>query len=466
MKATFSYDSETVRKVLGFTSDTWFYRESLITTVTTASTEAEKGSLFVPLRGNRDGHEFIGDALSRGASYFLVEEDHPIRKNFNSQEQSKEIPVKNTLVALGKLAAFHRSRFNPIVIAVTGSSGKTTTKEVLGSCLKNLEEPILVVTEKNYNNEIGLPFTLFRISDRTRIVVCELGMNHKGEIARLAQIAKPDLALITTIGTAHIEFLGSQKNIAKAKAEVAEGLVKGGKLFYPNTGEYSKILKRKLRRHGGGLILVKPDHIFSVLRKRPSGFLLEYKGKEIEWNLPGYKLLENLAIAIACLETVGVPTEWIREGISAFKSADKRLDLQKGKYSVINDTYNANYESMLSSLEVADQLADGKEFYVVLGDMKELGKHSQKFHKELGKKCSEFQNLKGLFTFGTDSLWIREEFVKRTTLPRFSEHFAGTDEGLVKLVRKFSQTVPEGSIVLAKASRGIRLERFVDSLPV
>lgn len=148
MKATFSYDPETVRKVLGSASDTWFYKESSITTVTTASTEAETGSLFVPLRGNRDGHEFIGDALSRGASYFLVEEDHPIRQNLNSEEQSKAIPVKNTLVALGKLAAFHRSRFNPIVIAVTGSSGKTTTKELLGNCLKNLDESALIVTEK------------------------------------------------------------------------------------------------------------------------------------------------------------------------------------------------------------------------------------------------------------------------------------------------------------------------------
>ncbi|EMJ96313.1 UDP-N-acetylmuramoyl-tripeptide--D-alanyl-D-alanine ligase [Leptospira alstonii] len=466
MKAPFSYDPETIRKVLGSRSKTWFYKEPSITTITTSSTETENNSLFVPLRGNRDGHEFIRDALSRGAAYFLVEEDHPIRNNFDLEENSKAIPVKNTLVALGKLAAFHRSRFNPIVVAVTGSSGKTTTKELLGNCLKNLEESALVVTEKNYNNEIGLPFTLFRISDRTRIVVCELGMNHKGEISRLSQIAKPDLAVITTIGTAHIEFLGSQKNVAKAKVEVAEGLAKGGKLFYPSTGEYSKVLKRKLHRHGSKLVLTKPEHTFSVLRKKPSGFLLEYKGKEIEWNLPGDKLLENLAVAIVCLESISTPTEWIGEGIATFRSGDKRLDLKNGKYSLINDTYNANYESMLSSLEVADQLADGKEFYAVLGDMRELGKHSREFHKKLGKKCAEFRNLKGLFTFGTDALWIREEFVKRTILPRFSEHFAETKEGLTELIGKFSQTVPEGSVVLAKASRGIQLERFVNALPV
>ncbi|MCR8639811.1 UDP-N-acetylmuramoyl-tripeptide--D-alanyl-D-alanine ligase [Leptospira interrogans] len=466
MKSNFYYDPETIRRVLGSTSETWYHKEPLITTITTSSTEAEENSLFVPLLGNRDGHEFIRDAISKGATYFLVEENHPIYKNLNLEEKSKAIPVKNTLTALGKLASFHRSRFDPIVIAVTGSSGKTTTKELLGNCLKNLEESALVVTEKNYNNEIGLPFTLFKISDQTRVVVCELGMNHKGEISRLSQIAKPDYAIITTIGTAHIEFLESQKNIAKAKGEIVEGLKKGGKLFYPNTGEYSKILKNKTRKHGNKLVLTKSDKIFSILQKKSSGFLLEYKNKKIQWNLPGEKLLENLSVAITCLEAIGTPQEWIQEGIHSFKSSNKRLNLQNGKYSVINDTYNANYESMISSLEVADQLADGKEFYAVLGDMKELGEYSKEFHKKLGKKCSEFQNLKGLYTFGTDSFWIQEEFVKRTSSPRFSEHFPGTQEGLSELIHKFLQTIPEGSIVLAKASRGIQLERFVEALPV
>ncbi|EKO85222.1 UDP-N-acetylmuramoyl-tripeptide--D-alanyl-D-alanine ligase [Leptospira interrogans serovar Grippotyphosa str. 2006006986] len=466
MKSNFYYDPETIRRVLGSTSETWYHKEPLITTITTSSTEAEENSLFVPLLGNRDGHEFIRDAISKGATYFLVEENHPIYKNLNLEEKSKAIPVKNTLTALGKLASFHRSRFDPIVIAVTGSSGKTTTKELLGNCLKNLEESALVVTEKNYNNEIGLPFTLFKISDQTRVVVCELGMNHKGEISRLSQIAKPDYAIITTIGTAHIEFLESQKNIAKAKGEIVEGLKKGGKLFYPNTGEYSKILKNKTRKHGNKLVLTKSDKIFSILQKKSSGFLLEYKNKKIQWNLPGEKLLENLSVAITCLEAIGTPQEWIQEGIHSFKSSNKRLDLQNGKYFVINDTYNANYESMISSLEVADQLADGKEFYAVLGDMKELGEYSKEFHKKLGKKCSEFQNLKGLYTFGTDSFWIQEEFVKRTSSPRFSEHFPGTQEGLSELIHKFLQTIPEGSIVLAKASRGIQLERFVEALPV
>ncbi|TGM52807.1 UDP-N-acetylmuramoyl-tripeptide--D-alanyl-D-alanine ligase [Leptospira adleri] len=466
MKADFFYDPETIRRVLGTEDDTWFKEDVQITNITTASGEAEAGSLFVPLRGNRDGHEFIRDAISRGASYFLIEKDHPLRKQLSSEEERKAIPVKDTLLALGGLAAFHRSRFRPILIAVTGSSGKTTTKELLGNCLRNMGSDALVVTEKNYNNEIGLPFTLFRITNRTRIVVCEMGMNHKGEISRLSAIAKPDLAIITTIGTAHIEFLGSQKNIAKAKAEVVEGLPRGGKLFFPNSGEYSKILKKKLRKHHGELVLTEPEKTFKIVEKKPLGFVLDYKGKKIDWNLPGEKLLGNLALSVECLKTIGTPEEWISEGISGFRSGNKRLDLQNGKYSIINDTYNANYESMISSLEVADQLADGKEFYAVLGDMKELGKHSFAFHKKLGKHCIRFKNLKGLFTFGQDSKWIQEEFSKRADPQKFSFHFPGTEEGLNELVEIFVEKVPESSVVLAKASRGIQLERFVERLPV
>ncbi|AOP34940.1 UDP-N-acetylmuramoylalanyl-D-glutamyl-2, 6-diaminopimelate--D-alanyl-D-alanine ligase [Leptospira tipperaryensis] len=466
MKADFFYDPETIRRVLGSPIDTWFKKESQITSITTASNEAEAGSLFVPLRGNRDGHEFIRDALSRGTSYFLIEENHPLRASLSPEEEQKAIFVSDTLLALGGLAAFHRARFRPIIIAVTGSSGKTTTKELLGNCLRNLEESALVVTEKNYNNEIGLPFTLFRITDQTRIVVCEMGMNHKGEISRLSAIAKPDFAIITTIGTAHIEFLGSQKNIAKAKAEIVEGFSNGGKLFFPSNGEYSKILKKKLRKFGGKLILTEPERTFRILDKKPLGFSLEYKGKIIDWNLPGEKLLGNLALSVACLETIGAPEDWILDGISSFRSGNKRLDLQNGKYSVINDTYNANYESMISSLEVADQLANGKDFYAVLGDMKELGKHSFTFHKKLGKRCAEFKNLKGLFTFGQDAKWIQEEFLKRSDSSKFSYHFPGTTEGLKELLDIFLEKVPESSVVLAKASRGIQLERFVEALPV
>ncbi|MBM9576376.1 UDP-N-acetylmuramoyl-tripeptide--D-alanyl-D-alanine ligase [Leptospira sp. 201903070] len=465
MKADFFYDPETIRKVLGSPGNTWFQKDSQITNITTASNEAEPGSLFIPLRGNRDGHEFIRDALSRGASYFLIEVNHPLRNSFSQKEEQKAIPVSDTLLALGNLAAFHRSRFRPILIAVTGSSGKTTTKELLGNCLKEMNDA-LVVTEKNFNNEIGLPFTLFRINDKTRVVVCEMGMNHRGEISRLSKIAKPDLAIITTIGTAHIEFLGNQKNIAKAKAEVIEGFSNGGKLFFPNSREHSKILKKKLRKYGGHLILTEPEKTFKVIEKKPSGFTLEYKGKQIAWNLPGDKLLGNLALSVACLETIGTPKEWILEGISGFRSGNKRLDLQIGKYSIINDTYNANYESMISSIEVADQLADGKKFYAVLGDMKELGKHSLTFHKKLGKRCAEFKNLKGLLTFGQDSKWIQEEFHRLTNSSRFSFHFPGTEEGLRTLLTVFLENVPESSVVLVKASRGIQLERFVEGLPV
>ncbi|MDV6235642.1 UDP-N-acetylmuramoyl-tripeptide--D-alanyl-D-alanine ligase [Leptospira ellisii] len=467
MKAAFFYDPATLRRVLNIENGirSYFQKASPIRSITTASSEAEKDSLFVPLRGNRDGHEFIPDALSKGASYFLCEKNHPVLSSLTEREAERALIVNDTLRALGELAAFHRSRFRPIVIAVTGSSGKTTTKELLASCLKNLGEDALVVTEKNYNNEIGLPFTVFRIDDRTRVLVCEMGMNHKGEISRLSRIAEPDFAVVTTIGTAHIEFLGSQKNIAKAKAEIVEGMSPESSLFYPSSGEYSKILKKKTRKYRVKLEIVDAERLFNISEKRPSGFVLEYGGRTVVWNLPGDKLLGNVAVAAACLEKIGVPKDWIADGISEFRSGNKRLDFQKGRYSIINDTYNANYESMISSLEVAAQLSEGRDFYAVLGDMRELGKHSTSFHKKLGKICAGFANLKCLFTFGEDSNLIRKEFSKHSDDSRTSFHFPDTETGLQDLLRTFTENVPEGSIVLAKASRGIRLERFVEGLP-
>ncbi|TGK28935.1 UDP-N-acetylmuramoyl-tripeptide--D-alanyl-D-alanine ligase [Leptospira gomenensis] len=467
MKAAFHYDPATLRRVLNVDEgiESFFQKEPPIHSITTSSSEAEQNSLFVPLRGNRDGHEFIPDALSKGASYFLCEKNHSILSSLSKDETRKAMIVDDTLRALGELAAFHRSRFRPVVIAVTGSSGKTTTKELFASCLKNLGEDALVVTEKNYNNEIGLPFTVFRIDDKTRIAVCEMGMNHKGEIARLSKIAKPDFAVITTIGTAHIEFLGSRKNIAKAKAEVVEGMPRGGFLFYPSSGEYSKILNKKTGKYGVTFEIADTKRFFKVSEKKSSGFVLEYDGKPVVWNLPGDRLLENVAVTTACLEKIGVPKDWIAAGISEFRSANKRLDFQRGKYSVINDTYNANYESMISSLEVASQLSEGKDFYAVLGDMRELGKHSRSFHKKLGKVCAGFENLKGLFTFGADSTLIQREFSKRSNDSKLSFHFPDTEDGLGNLLRTFTEKVPEGSVVLAKASRGIRLERFVEGLP-
>ncbi|EPG64483.1 UDP-N-acetylmuramoyl-tripeptide--D-alanyl-D-alanine ligase [Leptospira wolffii] len=463
MKAAFEYDPETIRKVLGVPSDFSFRKEDPIRSITTVSGLAEPGSIFVPLRGNRDGHEFIKDALNRGASYFLAERNHPIVESLPESDRVKAIPVKDTLLALGKLAGFHRSRFRPTIIAVTGSSGKTTTKEILGSCLSPLANN-LVVTEKNYNNEIGVPFTLFRIGPQTRFVVCEMGMNHKGEIARLTEMARPDYSLITTVGTAHIELLGSQKEIAKAKAEILDGMEKPGILFYPETGDYKNLLRRRSNKQGVRFKTVPMERRIEILKKNPSGFSISYLGEILEWNLPGTKLLENLALCVSLLEEIGTPTDWIQNGIRNFKTLDKRLDFQDGNYKILNDTYNANRESMFSSLEACSQLSGEKGFYAVLGDLKEVGKFAKKFHYEIGSFAGSIPNCMGIYLFGSSSQSTLAGFQKKAGKTRPAHWFPGDEEGLKQLLETVKNEVPKGSYILAKASRGMRLERVVEGL--
>ncbi|TGK06374.1 UDP-N-acetylmuramoyl-tripeptide--D-alanyl-D-alanine ligase [Leptospira fletcheri] len=463
MRADFRYDPETVRRVLSSPSSFSFVPEPEILSITTASGSCEKGSLFVPLLGNRDGHDFIADALDSGASYFLCKQDHPILQKLAESDRQKAILVKEPLVALGKLAAYHRSRFNPVLIAVTGSSGKTTTKEILSSCLSPLGEA-LVVTEKNYNNEIGVPFTLFRIGPKTRFVICEMGMNTKGEIARLSKMARPELAVVTTIGTAHIEYLGSQKGIAKAKAEILEGMPKSGILYYPKTEEYKRTLSKKAARYGVKCRFVDRFRELNIQETLREGFRLEISGRTVDWNLPGIKLLENLSLCVSALKELKVPSEWILDGLKNFKAGDKRLDLQEGNYRILNDTYNANRESMLSSLSACSQLANGEGFYAVLGDMKEVGSFSKKFHTEIGKFAASLSNCKGVFTYGKDSAYLSEGFRKKADASKKTAAFPGDEEGLKALLETIRREVPQGSYLLVKASRGMKLERAVEAL--
>ncbi|MFO1471726.1 MAG: UDP-N-acetylmuramoyl-tripeptide--D-alanyl-D-alanine ligase, partial [Turneriella sp.] len=204
-----------------------------ITSVTNSSLEVQPGSLFVPLADKRDGHDFIADAFRRGAVASFVRAGHPVIKTLPAVDRIRLITVDDPLIALGKLAAFHRRRFAPLVIAVTGSNGKTTTKEMLAQIFRAHLGRACIATEKNYNNHIGLPFTLFAIGTETRSAILEMGMNHAGEISYLSQLALPHLAVISSIGHAHIEFFRSRAGIAAAKSEIIDGMLPGGALYVP-----------------------------------------------------------------------------------------------------------------------------------------------------------------------------------------------------------------------------------------
>ena len=431
MIESFSYNLFTIRSLFG---DIRFSENEKVKFISTSSSETKPGTLFIPLKANRDGHEFIPDAISRGAVAFLCEKEHPILKTLNFNEIQKAIFVEDTFLALGKLASFHRDRYSPFVIGITGSSGKTTTKELMGLVARQIGSNHVVVTEKNYNNEIGVPFTLFRINIDTKLVVCEMGMNHKREISRLTAMAKPDIALITNIGPCHIENLGSLENIARAK-------------------------KRKLTLKTFS-ISKNPD--IQLEKIIPEGFLLQVFQEKLNWKIPGEKILENLAGVVAVGKEIGFSPSQILKGLSSFKAKDKRFVIEKGFYNLINDTYNANPDSMISSLLALKQVSSDKPYYAILGDMKELGKFSKNYHTELGEFCKKL-GLKGLISFGKDSVFITKHF-SDSKKSFGNKHFIDSNESIADLISYVKEVIPKGSFILVKGSRSMKMERIIEGL--
>ncbi len=438
-----------------------FSKSEFLTIVTTSSVEVSKGSLFIPLIGNRDGHTFIKDSLERGASAFFYEKKNPSIQSLSKGELTKGIEVQNTLFALGRLAKFHRERFLPFVVCITGSSGKTTTKEILAKCVSYLGEENVVATEKNYNNEIGLPFTLFKINEKTKVCILELGMNHRYEISRMTRIAIPHSVLITNVGPCHIENLGSLKAIAKAKAEIIEGNLHT-KVFIPEDIAYREIFENKAKKYRSKIYsfsLETSNHL-KVDSQDTSGFTLDIMGSKIEWKLPVYKVLENVAGAIELLIEEGFEPTGIQNGLRAFAPADSRNVIIEKEIKIIDDCYNANPDSMKSSLESLLQIAGECKSYAILGDMKELGEFSKRYHKEIGYFCSK-KKINGLIAFGKDSYYIYNEYKKSNSN---CHYFEDKDNSIMEMVGVIKSIASKGDVVLVKGSRSMKMERIVEAL--
>jgi UDP-N-acetylmuramoyl-tripeptide--D-alanyl-D-alanine ligase len=458
MFSEFNYSFFTIAKVL--TSETNLHTNIDIHSITTSSAECKQNSIFIPLKGNRDGHEFILDAIQNGASCFLFEKENPYLKKIPKKYLERGIEVENTLTSLGKLAEFHRSRFHPILIGITGSSGKTTTKELMGLIAKEYGEDQVVVTEKNYNNEIGVPFTLFKINFKTKLVICEMGMNHKYEISRLTKMAKPTISIITNIGPCHIENLGSLKGIAEAKAEIIESMQKGSKVLIPKNVEHLEVFQKKADKYKVEIsyFSLQKSKLIQLEKTFPEGFQLKIAGESFTWNLPGIKILENLTAILEVANELKIDKTKIISGLKKFKSKDKRFVLEKIKdYFIINDTYNANPDSMKSSIQAVEQLSDKKGFYLVLGDMKELGKFSKKYHSELGEFIAK-TSVKGIITYGKDSEWILNSTTKKVNLKK---HFYTSEQ---KKLCDTLLSIPKNSYILFKGSRSMKMEDLIQGL--
>jgi UDP-N-acetylmuramoyl-tripeptide--D-alanyl-D-alanine ligase len=423
--------------------------------------------LFVPLAGERvDGHRFIPDALDRGASAVLVSlrywrEHKDMLCGHLARADAAGVVVDDTLTALQDLARYHLDRFPDLFrIGVTGSSGKTTTKELLGAVLARFA-PVMV-SEGNLNSEIGVPLSAFAVTAAHRLAVFEMGVNHPGEMDVLASIVRPNLALITNIGTAHIGLLGSREKIAAEKVKIASFLKKDEALFVFEDDPCLDVLERNTN---GRVVRYGPRRTQGYTGSRDLGLdgtAIDWEGLQIRFPLVGTHNLKNALAAVSMAAFLGVPAPLVRSGLEAARPLFGRSQVVRGKRTVIEDCYNANPDSMEQALSFLKEVKWSGGKWAVLGGMRELGGASGDLHRALGRFAAGL-GLDGVLFYGEEAGEAWNAY--RETLPAAEAPLRGawrTD--FQELVLSAAAEIREGSLVLVKGSRALELERLVPHL--
>jgi UDP-N-acetylmuramoyl-tripeptide--D-alanyl-D-alanine ligase len=428
--------------------------------VCTDSRAVTKGCLFVALKGEKfDAHAFVQQAVDAGAEGLVVQRGTPLSLG---GAPVGVFEVEDTLTALGALARLHRLRFKLPVGAVTGSNGKTTTKELIAAILTT-KGPALK-TQGNLNNEVGVPLTLFNLEPRHVAAIIELGMNHPGEIGRLTALAVPDAGLITAVQPAHLEGLGTLDNVARAKGELFRGLAPGAtavvNLDDPRVVAQAKVLASKVLSFGRAakadvrLTLVTPrGHDGLRLRVEHLG-----RGYEVALRLVGEHNALNATGAFAMGLALGYAPEACVLGLEAAAPHARRLQLLEapGGVTVVDDCYNANPASMAAALRTLHELARGGRAVAVLGDMLELGAQELAEHTALGVAASQTVALVAFFGARSKHAWAQAQ----QTLGGAAVHF----DDVGALNAWLAGELKRGDVVLVKGSRGMRLERVVEAL--
>ena len=361
--------------------------DTKISTITIDSRNEKKCDLYIAIIGKTyDGNQFIKEVLSNGTKFAIIS---------NSEFHSKNtILVESGKKALANIALFLRDQIKPKIIAITGSNGKTSTKEVLVSIMnKYLGKNKLLYTAGNFNNDIGLPLTLLNLKDSHSHAVLELGMNHAGEIAKLIEIAKPHIALITNIGEAHIQNFKSKDNIAEAKKELLNNSDQLETAILPRDDDYYQFLakdKENLKQITFGFTKEATINC-KVLDEQTITINTPKENFDVKINLLGKHNISNILAACACSYALDIPINIIKEGIEATKPFPGRLEIMDSSSEaiIINDSYNANPSSMREAVDVLVSMK-GKKI-LVIGDMTELGNNTDRYHLELADYIKKFQ---------------------------------------------------------------------------
>ena len=429
--------------------------------ISTDSRTAKQGDVFFALRGeNFDGHRFMESAQKAGC-VFAVAEYIPENCTLPC------ILVNDTTKALGAFARAYKKMFHPITLAVTGSVGKTTTKQFIYSVL-GTQYPTNV-TKGNFNNEIGLPLTMLGLNADHRMLLLEMGMNHKGEISYLSRLAEPDIAVITNIGSAHLENLGSREGIRDAKAEIMDGMSEGGILILNGDEPLLENLPAKgLTKIYIGIKNENTTYSAKNIRTEENGMLFDIAihgtefMRDVRINAIGKHNIYNALISVVCGLLLGISEENIRKGLLTFVSADMRQSIsEKNGMTVIEDCYNASPESMRAGLDVLLHTANTKKCrpVAVLGDMRELGSISEDAHRAVGAYAAKI-GIQQLITFGKSASNIANG-AKEAGMPEENILIIEDTENAENAACSLKTVLSEGDAVLFKASRAVALERLI-----
>jgi UDP-N-acetylmuramoyl-tripeptide--D-alanyl-D-alanine ligase len=434
--------------------------DTLVQRVCTDSRHAQPGDLFFAIKGERfDGHDFLSEAARKGVAAVVVEE----KKVPARLPECGVLVVDGARTALGKLAAAYRLDFGLPIVAVGGSNGKTTVKELMASVLR--QKLAALWSEASFNNDIGVPLTLLRLEKSHQAAVLEAGTNHPGELAPLVKMIRPKYGVITNVGREHLEFFGDVTGVAQEEGWLAELLPADGMLFVNGDNEWTEPVIRRTRaavvRVGLG---EKNDWRARSIRLDKNGVTFRVDAPKAEFsgeyriNLLGRHQVTNALFAVAVGEELGLGRPAVRDGLAECKPPRMRLQFwEAGGVRVLDDAYNANADSTLAALETLRDLPLQGRRVAVLGDMNELGAHSEAAHAEVGRRAAEL-GIGQLFTVGKMA-GVTATAAREAGLTRVIE-FADV-EAAVKAVKSFLKA---GDVILLKASRASRLERIAETL--
>lgn len=453
-------------------------KKTILRSLCVDSRKIQKGDWFICLKGeNFDGHDFIDAAIASGAAGIIYEK---------GEVHHPGIKVCDTTIFLGKIAALHRKIINPVVIAVTGSNGKTSVKELLSFLLEQTAPGQVCSSTGNFNNQFGVPYTLLSLEARHKFIVVEIGTNHPGEIAPLSVLAAPDYAIITSVSPGHIGNFGSLKSIIKEKSDIVSGMKPGAVLVV--NADLSKDPTVQNKVAGRGISLVTPDDSISLVDHSDNGIEFSLEKEIYRYPVCGLHQFQNLRLACALLNELAknsrahIDTASLKNALAQLKNyrpiKGRLQKISTAMYNVWDDTYNANPASFAEAIKFIAQITDGSPTFGAFGMMGELGDFTIEAHEELGRLTVEY-GFTSVF-FSADDEKIRNAFLRgRRSASQASSQAsvasqqlppdeapetmvaANTDQDIQYGFKYLLSKMKQGDHLLVKGSRSTRMERIL-----